>query len=217
LFNLIVDLSKQNQKYTIMKLKNVMLSLSVCALIFSTSCKDNAKETEAEQDMEMTEEVVEMEMEEEVMEMPTIAGVAMSNDNFSTLVAGVKAADLAETLNSEGPFTVFAPTNDAFAKLPEGTLDKLLMAENKEMLKSVLTYHVVSGKVDAATLMQAIKDNNNAYMIKTVQGDMLTAMMKDGNVMLKDGKGNMSKVVMTDVEASNGLIHAIDAVVMTKK
>lgn len=200
-----------------MKLKNVMLSLSVCALIFSTSCKDNAKETEAEQDMEMTEEVVEMEMEEEVMEMPTIAGVAMSNDNFSTLVAGVKAADLAETLNSEGPFTVFAPTNDAFAKLPEGTLDKLLMAENKEMLKSVLTYHVVSGKVDAATLMQAIKDNNNAYMIKTVQGDMLTAMMKDGNVMLKDGKGNMSKVVMTDVEASNGLIHAIDAVVMTKK
>ena len=141
----------------------------------------------------------------------------MSNDSFSTLVAGVKAADLAETLNSEGPFTVFAPTNDAFAKLPAGALDNLLKPENKEMLKSVLTYHVVAGKFDAAAVMTAIEENNNAFVIKTVQGETLTAMMKDGKVMLKDANGNTSTVVMTDVEASNGLIHAIDTVVMPKK
>ncbi len=215
MFNSIVHLTKQNQKYTIMKLKNAMLSLSVCALLFSTSCKDEAKETE--QEMEMTEEVVEMEVEEELTEIPTIAGVAMSNDSFSTLVAGVKAADLAETLNSEGPFTVFAPTNDEFANLPAGALDNLLKPENKEMLKSVLTYHVVAGKFDAAAVMTAIEENNNAFVIKTVQGETLTAMMKDGKVMLKDANGNTSTVVMTDVEASNGLIHAIDTVVMPKK
>ena len=215
MFNLIVDLNKQNQKYTIMKFKNAMLSLSVCALILSTSCKDNAKETE--QDMEMTEEVVEMEVEEELTDIPTIAGVAMSNDNFSTLVAGVKAAGLAETLNGEGPFTVFAPTNDAFAKLPAGALDNLLKPENKEMLTSVLTYHVVAGKFDAAAVMNAIKENNNAFVIKTVQGETLTAMIVDGKVMLKDANGDTSTVIMTDVEASNGLIHAIDTVVMPKK
>jgi uncharacterized surface protein with fasciclin (FAS1) repeats len=215
LFNRIVHLSKQNQKYNIMKFKNAMLSLSVCALLFSTSCKDNAKETE--QDMEMTEEVVEMEVEEEMTEIPTIAGVAMSNDNFSTLVAGVKAADLAETLNSDGPFTVFAPTNDAFAKLPAGTLETLLKPENKDMLTKILTYHVVAGKFDAAAVTAAIKENNNAFVIKTVQGETLTAMVMDGNVMLKDANGNTSTVIMTDVEASNGLIHAIDTVVMPKK
>tara|TARA_R110002012_G_scaffold13245_3_gene57211 strand:- start:1725 stop:2360 length:636 start_codon:yes stop_codon:yes gene_type:complete len=210
-----LHLTEQNQKYNIMKFKNAMLSLSVCALIFSTSCKDNAKETE--QDMEMTEEVVEMEVEEELTEIPTIAGVAMSNDNFSTLVAGVKAAGLAETLNSEGPFTVFAPTNDAFAKLPAGTLETLLKPENKDMLTKILTYHVVAGKFDAAAVAAAIEENNNAFVIKTVQGETLTAMVMDGNVMLKDANGNTSTVIMTDVEASNGLIHAIDTVVMPKK
>ena len=95
--------------------------------------------------------------------------------------------------------------------------DNLLKPENKEMLKSVLTYHVVAGKFDAAAVMTAIEENNNAFVIKTVQGETLTAMMKDGKVMLKDANGNTSTVVMTDVEASNGLIHAIDTVVMPKK
>ncbi|MCL4160281.1 UNVERIFIED_CONTAM: hypothetical protein GTU68_059546 [Idotea baltica] len=136
-------------------------------------------------------------------EVGTIVDVAVSNDNFTTLVAAVKAADLVATLNSDGPFTVFAPVNAAFDKLPEGTVATLLKPENKEMLTSILTYHVVSGKF-------------NAEAVKTVQGEMLTASLKDGKVILTDSKGGMSTVVMTDVEASNGIIHAIDTVVMPK-
>ncbi|MCL4156337.1 UNVERIFIED_CONTAM: hypothetical protein GTU68_046323 [Idotea baltica] len=130
-----------------------------------------------------------------------IVGVAVANKNFTTLVAAVKAADLVATLSGDGPFTVFAPTNDAFAKLPEGTIATLLKPENKAKLTSILTYHVVAGKFDAAA---------------TVQGDSLIASLDGGNVMLKDEKGNMSKVVIADVAASNGVIHAIDSVVMPK-
>jgi uncharacterized surface protein with fasciclin (FAS1) repeats len=144
----------------------------------------------------------------------TIVGVAASNDNFSTLVAAVKAADLVETLNSEGPFTVFAPTNDAFGKLPAGTVETLLKAENKGTLTSILTYHVVAGKFEAAAVLEAIKKNNGSFTIKTVNGENLTASVKDGKVMLKDAKGNYSTVILTDVGASNGVIHAIDTVVM---
>ncbi len=144
----------------------------------------------------------------------TIVGVAASNDNFSTLVAAVKAADLVETLNSEGPFTVFAPTNDAFGKLPAGTVETLLKAENKGTLTSILTYHVVAGKFEAAAVLEAIKKNNGSFTISTVNGEKLTASLKDGKVMLKDAKGNYSTVILTDVGASNGVIHAIDTVVM---
>lgn len=147
-------------------------------------------------------------------ETPTIVGVAASNDSFSTLVAAVKAADLVGTLNSEGPFTVFAPTNEAFAKLPEGTVDTLLKSENKEMLTSILTYHVVAGKFEAADVLKAIEDNNGKFVITTVNGEKLKAYTKDGKVMLKDSKGNTSTVILTDVGASNGVIHAIDGVVM---
>ena len=144
----------------------------------------------------------------------TIVGVAASNDNFSTLVAAVKAADLVETLNSEGPFTVFAPTNDAFGKLPAGTVETLLKAENKGTLTSILTYHVVAGKFEASDVLDAIKKNNGSFTVRTVNGEKLTASVKDGKVMLKDAKGNYSTVILTDVGASNGVIHAIDTVVM---
>ena len=144
----------------------------------------------------------------------TIVGVAASNDNFSTLVAAVKAADLVETLNSDGPFTVFAPTNDAFAKLPEGTVASLLKEENKATLTSILTYHVVAGKFTAKDVLKAIEDNGGKFVITTVNGEKLTAHIKDAKVMLKDSKGNGSTIIMTDVEASNGIIHAIDSVVM---
>lgn len=144
----------------------------------------------------------------------TIVGVAASNDNFSTLVAAVKAADLVETLNSEGPFTVFAPTNDAFSKLPEGTVDSLLKEESKATLTSILTYHVVAGKFAAKDVLKAIGDNGGKFVITTVNGEKLTAHIKDGNVMLKDAKGNGSTIIMTDVAASNGIIHAIDTVVI---
>ena len=147
-------------------------------------------------------------------EEATIVGVAASNENFSTLVAAVKAAGLVETLNSEGPFTVFAPTNDAFAKLPAGTVESLLKEENKGTLTSILTYHVVAGKFTAADVLKAIKDNGGKFVITTVNGEKLKAYTKDGNVMLKDAKGNTATIILTDVAASNGVIHAIDSVVM---
>lgn len=145
---------------------------------------------------------------------PSIVGVASSNANFSTLVAAVKAADLVSTLDMEGPFTVFAPVNTAFDKLPEGTVASLLQPENKAKLTSILTYHVVQGEFKAADVIAAIQDNDGKFTIPTVQGGTLTARIMDGNVVLKDENGMKSTVVMTDVKASNGIIHAIDSVVM---
>ena len=145
---------------------------------------------------------------------PTIVGVAAGNENFTTLVAAVKAAYLVETLNSEGPFTVFAPVNAAFDKLPEGTVANLLKPENKQVLSSILTYHVVAGKVMAADVVKAIKKGNGSFEITTVQGGKLIASLKGDNVILTDEKGNISTIIITDVAASNGVIHAIDSVVM---
>lgn len=118
----------------------------------------------------------------------TIVGVAAGNDNFTTLVAAVKAADLVGVLNGDGPFTVFAPVNTAFEKLPEGTVASLLKPENKETLTAVLTYHVVAGKIMASDVVVAIKENNGSFSITTVQGGKLMASMKDGNVILTDGR-----------------------------
>ena len=146
----------------------------------------------------------------------TIVGVAAGNKDFSTLVAAVKAAGLVETLNSEGPFTVFAPTNAAFDKLPKGTVQGLLKPESKDQLIAVLTYHVVTGEFNAAAVVDAIKKNKGKFVIKTVQGGTLTASLKGKNVILTDGAGNTSTVVIADVKASNGIIHAIDSVVMSK-
>ena len=147
---------------------------------------------------------------------PTIVEVAAGNENFTTLVAAVKAADLVGILNSDGPFTVFAPVNTAFEKLPEGTVPGLLKPEAKGTLTAVLTYHVVAGKVMAKDVVKAIKDNGGKFNIKTVQGGTLTASLKGGNVILTDANGNTSTIIITDVAASNGVIHAIDSVVMPK-
>ena len=146
----------------------------------------------------------------------TIVGVAAGNKDFSTLVAAVKAAGLVETLNSAGPFTVFAPTNAAFDKLPKGTVEGLLKPEAKDQLVAVLTYHVVAGEFNAAAVVEAIKKNKGKFVIKTVQGGELTASLKGKNVILTDGAGNTSTVVIADVKASNGIIHAIDSVVLPK-
>lgn len=144
----------------------------------------------------------------------TIVSVAASNKNFSTLVAAVKAAGLVDVLNSDGPFTVFAPVNSAFDKLPAGTVESLLKPENKKVLTAVLTYHVVAGKFNASDVIKAIKENGGKFSVKTVQGGTLTASISKGNVILTDAKGNTSKVIITDVKASNGVVHAIDSVVM---
>ncbi|MEQ8217868.1 MAG: fasciclin domain-containing protein [Arenibacter sp.] len=143
-----------------------------------------------------------------------IVEVAAGNEAFSTLVAAVKAADLVGTLSSAGPFTVFAPTNDAFAKLPQGTVESLLKPENKDALTGILTYHVVAGKFEAAAVIDAINANDGKFTVTTVQGGSIVLSLMDGNVILTDSKGGTATVVIADVAASNGVIHAIDAVVM---
>ena len=139
---------------------------------------------------------------------------AVNSKDHTTLVAAVKAAELVETLQGEGPFTVFAPTNEAFAKLPKGTVETLLKPENKAKLQSVLTYHVVAGKVSAMDLIKMIKDGKGKAELTTVNGDMLTAMLKGKKVQLKDAAGTVSTVTIADVNQSNGVIHVVDTVVL---
>lgn len=141
---------------------------------------------------------------------------AINSKDHTTLVAAVKAAGLVETLQGTGPFTVFAPTNDAFAKLPAGTVDNLLKPENKATLSAVLTYHVVAGKFSSDAVAKAIKAGKGKAELKTVQGGTLTAMMSGKDVVLKDEKGNTSKITIMDVNQSNGVIHVIDAVALPK-
>ena len=139
---------------------------------------------------------------------------AVNSADHTTLVAAVKAAGLVETLQGPGPFTVFAPTNAAFAKLPTGTVDSLLKPDMKPTLTKVLTYHVVAGKWSAEDLMKKIKDGNGTAELTTVAGGKLWAMVKDGKVVLKDEKGGMSTVTQANVFQSNGVIHVVDTVVM---
>ena len=152
---------------------------------------------------------------EEATAPGTIVEVASADEEtFSTLVAAVTAAELGDVLSGEGPFTVFAPTNDAFGKLPEGTVETLT-TEETEKLGAILQYHVLEGSVDAATLTTAIEGaGEDGYTITTVGGGELTASIVDGAVVLTDAAGGTSTVTATDVEASNGLIHVIDTVLM---
>ena len=139
---------------------------------------------------------------------------AVNSADHTTLVAAVKAAGLVDTLKGPGPFTVFAPTNAAFDKLPAGTVDTLLKPENKSKLTGVLTYHVVAGKMDSAALAKAIKDGHGKATLKTVEGQTLTASMKGKDIVLTDQKGGISKVTIADVYQSNGVIHVVDSVLL---
>ncbi|GEC72065.1 fasciclin [Flavobacterium flevense] len=141
---------------------------------------------------------------------------AVNSKDHTTLVAAVKAADLVETLQGKGPFTVFAPTNAAFDKLPKGTVETLLKPENKKMLQTILTYHVVSGKMNASDIAKAIKAGNGKATLKTVSGGTLTAWMKGKKLYVTDEKGGMSQVTIADVNQSNGVIHVVNAVLLPK-
>ena len=141
---------------------------------------------------------------------------AVNSKDHTTLVAAVKAAGLVDTLKGPGPFTVFAPTNAAFAALPAGTVDTLLKPENKAVLTKVLTYHVVPGRVDAATLKQQITAGGGQATLKTVSGGTLVASISGGNVVLLDEKGGISIVTIADVMQSNGVIHVVDKVLLPK-
>ncbi len=144
----------------------------------------------------------------------TIVENAVNSPIHTTLVAAVKAAGLVDTLNSAGPFTVFAPTNDAFAKLPAGTVDTLVKPENKATLTSILTYHVVPGKIGSKELAKLIKAGGGKAVVKTVNGESLTFTMMGKGIMITDAKGGTAMVTIADVYQSNGVIHVIDTVLM---
>lgn len=144
-----------------------------------------------------------------------IVAVAQGNPDFSTLVTAVQSANLGETLSGPGPYTVFAPTNAAFDKVPQATRGELMSPAGQEDLSNILTYHVVQGRTDAAALTQAIEQaGGGGHELTTVNGATLTATLEGGNVILTDAAGNRSTVTQTDVAASNGVIHAIDTVLM---
>ena len=146
----------------------------------------------------------------------TIVDVAVNNKDFSTLVTALKAADLVGALQGDGPFTVFAPTNDAFAKLDSKTLSSLLEEENQKALANILTYHVVSGKLAASDVVAALEKGNGSVDLTALNGQVINVMQKDGKIWLKDSNGNYSEIVATDVMGSNGVIHVINTVVMPK-
>ncbi len=144
----------------------------------------------------------------------TIVGNAVNSKDHTTLVAAVKAAGLVDTLNGPGPFTVFAPTNEAFDKLPKGTVDTLVKPENKATLTKILTYHVIAGKFDSKAIAAKISDGGGKATLTTVEGEPLTATMDGKTLVLTDAKGGTSKVTIADVYQSNGVIHVVDTVLM---
>jgi uncharacterized surface protein with fasciclin (FAS1) repeats len=145
-----------------------------------------------------------------------VVDIAIGSEAHTTLVAAVKAADLVETLKGKGPFTVFAPVNDAFGKLPAGTVDNLLKPENKAQLAKVLTYHVVAGNLDSKAVLAAIKKGNGTAVVKTVSGASLSVSLDGGKVKLTDETGASAFVTTVDLKGSNGVIHVIDSVVLPK-
>ncbi len=204
-------------------------SVFVFAALMTQACggsdadKNNDNMVDAEEQMEMKQE--EMEDREKTVKVggaemypsKNIIQNAMNSEDHTTLVAAVKAADLVATLEGAGPFTVFAPTNKAFEKLPAGTVDNLLKPENKKMLQGVLTYHVVAGSYNAEQLNTLIEQNGGEKAeLTTVQGGKIWISRKGGKLMLTDEKGGTAKVDISDVYQSNGVIHVIDGVVMHK-
>ena len=192
---------------TAMKSRHVMMSVAAAALALGGCMSMAGQQTAAADGISYVGGAA-------MYPTQTIVGNAVNSPDHTTLVAAVKAAGLVDTLSGNGPFTVFAPTNAAFAKLPAGTVDTLVMPQNKAMLQSILTYHVVPGRVTASELMGLIRDGGGRAQLTTVQGATLTASMMGNRVMLTDAKGGMSHVTQADVMQSNGVIHVVDTVVM---
>jgi uncharacterized surface protein with fasciclin (FAS1) repeats len=203
-------------------MKRKMLSLFTAGVLSSfliISCNNETEEQPKKEDTVSAMKKEEPKMQEEpgvmvggakMVASKDIVDNAVNSADHTTLVAAVKAADLVETLKGAGPFTVFAPTNEAFGKLPAGTVDNLVKPENKKTLTNILTYHVVSGAFKSTDLKDGQK-------IKTVQGEELTIGYKDGKWTVKDAKGNIANITIADIISSNGVTYVIDAVLMPKK
>ncbi len=198
-----------------MKTKNIFkafLFVSILSLGACSSSKDKAMKD----DMNMSKDMTVMVGGAAMYPTKNIVENAVNSKDHTTLVAAVKAADLVTTLQGDGPFTVFAPTNAAFDKLPAGTVATLLEPENKMQLQNVLTYHVIAGNFSSMDIVNAIKKGNGKAMFTTVNGGMLTAMMKGSNVVITDANGGTSMVTIADVNQSNGVIHVVNTVMLPK-
>ena len=186
------------------------IALASAASLAIAACAEDTAEPVADDTAAMNDQ-----MANDTADAGTIVEVAQGDGQFSTLVSAVTSAGLGETLSGAGPFTVFAPSNAAFEKVPQATRDQLMSAEGREDLTNILTYHVVEGETMAQALTQAIEGaGEEGYKLTTVNGAELTAMMDGENVVLVDAAGNRATVTATDVDASNGVIHVIDTVLM---
>ena len=193
-------------------MKKLSIALASSALLALSACGDTDTATTADTDTNMMAD--NSMAEDDMVASGTIVDIAAGNGDFSTLAAAVTTAGLAETLSGDGPFTVFAPTNAAFEKVDQATLDGLMSDGQREQLSGLLTYHVVEGDVTAADLTRQIEEAGGSLELTTVNGGMLTATIDGSNVVLTDANGNAATVTQTDVDASNGTIHAIDTVLM---
>ena len=189
------------------------IALASAASLAIVACAEEPADTTAMDEAALADQTVN---DDAMMgETRNIVEVAQSNPDFSTLVSAVTTANLGDTLSGEGPYTVFAPTNTAFEKIPQATRDELMSEAGREDLTNILTYHVVEGETSAAALTAAIEAAGaDGYELTTVNGATLTATMDGGNVILTDAAGNTATVTATDVDASNGVVHAIDTVLM---
>ena len=210
--NVTLIFSNQTKKIKPLKNRNIMKTIVKTALVV---CIAFFAQSASAQNMDSKEKTVTV-GGAAMYPSKNIIENAMNSKDHTTLVAAVKAAGLVETLQGAGPFTVFAPTNEAFNKLPKGTVETLLKPENKAMLSGILTYHVVSGKIDSKMIMDMIKKGNGKAEMKTVNGGMLTFTMSGNKIMIKDEKGGMSSITIKDVYQSNGVIHVVDTVLMPK-
>lgn len=201
------------ERYTILLMSLLWLFVSACGEGGSATDTDEA---------DMATDSVAIAQDADAAQVPadsmatTIVGVAGDNELFSTLLSAIQTAELVNTLDQPGPYTVFAPINSAFEDLPEGTLETLLDPANQADLKNLLTYHVVPGKVMAADLLQGIQAANDGMTIRTLQGGSLTATMQGDEVILIDAAGDTSTVISTDISATNGVVHGVDAVLMVE-
>ncbi|MCG9970844.1 fasciclin domain-containing protein [Christiangramia crocea] len=204
-----------------MKIKILFILFAISAMVF-TSCEDNKKkEQEDNERMEQMEAEREAEMNAEIermdMESNSIAAKAMETDTLSTLVSALQTAEMADLLTvSEGPYTVFAPNNAAFEKVDKATLDNLMKEENQEDLSNFLEYHVVEDEITSQELVEMVNDNEGEYTITTLEGGELRFTLEGESLIITDEAGNKAKIVQADVDASNGIVHIIDAVVMKK-
>ncbi len=202
-----------NQTTKKLKMKQIkLLAIGSLALFAACTSSNKMKKMDSMDNMNKTVMVGGAEM------YPTknIIENAVNSKDHTTLVAAVKAAGLVETLSGPGPFTVFAPTNEAFDALPNGTVETLLKPENKAQLTTVLTYHVISGRLSSSDLMHMIKDGNGSATLTTVQGEKLMITQNGKSIMVKDENGGTAKVTIADVNQSNGVIHVVDKVLLPK-